>query len=355
LDAGLAAVAAGAAEPGVACLRMACSEARACGDDRVLARALAALGSALVHAVRGRDDEAAAVLHEALVVAERADEDEVTVEVCRELGYVEVQAGRGAAAGRLLHRGMTLAVRDEQRAALLGVRGMALSDRAHYSPAVELLRESIAVADGCSDTRQAAWSSGLLGRSLLLCGQLADATAALTRSLALTEQEGWIAFAPFPEIMLAEVLLRQRKLDRAESLLDHAFSLGCRLGDPCWEALAARAIGLVYEARGDRGRALERVRDATVRAVRVADPYLWVYGYCLETLAAFAIADGADDALEAVLELERLAARCDMRELTVRAALHRARLGDRAGIEAARPLLAAIDNPVLTRSVDALS
>jgi hypothetical protein len=89
------------------------------------------------------------------------------------------------------------------------------------------------------------------------------------------------------------------------------------------------------------------LRDATVRAVRVADPYVWMHAYCLEALASVAIADAAPDAHECVDRLERLAARGDMRELVVRAALHRARLGDPSGVEAARLLGEAIDNPAL--------
>jgi hypothetical protein len=60
-----------------------------------------------------------------------------------------------------------------------------------------------------------------------------------------------------------------------------------------------------------------------------------------------ALADGAPDAHTCVGQLERLAARGDMRELVVRAALHRARLGDPSGIDAARLLGEAIDNPLL--------
>jgi hypothetical protein len=44
-----------------------------------------------------------------------------------------------------------------------------------------------------------------------------------------------------------------------------------------------------------------------------------------------------------------LAARCDMRELVVRAHLHGARLGDRAALRQARLLGADIDNPTLHR------
>ena len=81
--------------------------------------------------------------------------------------------------------------------------------------------------------------------------------------------------------------------------------------------------------------------------MRVADPYIWVHAYCLEALAGVAIADGAPDARERVDQLERVAARADMRELVVRAALLRARLGDADAAASARLLAEAIDNPAL--------
>ena len=68
--------------------RQACAEARGVGDPALLARALAALGGALVHSVRGGDEEGAAVLHEALALAEAAGDREVECKVCRELGFV---------------------------------------------------------------------------------------------------------------------------------------------------------------------------------------------------------------------------------------------------------------------------
>jgi DNA-binding SARP family transcriptional activator len=346
LDAGTAAVAAGAVEPGVACLRQARAEARGVGDPALLARALAALGSALVHSVRGGDEEGAAVLHEALALAEDCESREVECKVCRELGFVAVQASRGVSAGRWLARATSLATDDEERAAILGVRGKALSDRAHYAAAMSLLRESIASARRCGDIRQAAWSLAILGRALLLRGEWPEAADALEDSLSLVREDGWVAFQPFPEALRAEVALRSEP-ERAVALLDHAFSLGCRIGDPCWEALAARAMGLAHEASGERTAALAWLRDAAARAVRVADPYVWMHAYCLDALAAVAIDDDAPDARECVTALERLAARGDMRELVVRAALHRASLGDRTGLAAARRLGESIDNPLL--------
>jgi tetratricopeptide (TPR) repeat protein len=326
---------------------MASAEARGHGDASLLARTLVELGAALVHAVRGRDEEGAAVLHEALALADRAGDRAVAGRACRELGYVEVQAGRGASAGRWLGRASGLALTESERAAVLGVRGMALSDRAHYGPAVDLLSESVAIAERCGAVRQEAWSSALLGRALMLRGELIEAGAVLDRSLALVEQEGWVALLPLPEALRAEVALESRDLERSEVLLEHAFSLGCRLGDPCWEALAARAMGLVHEARGDLASALERLRDAVRRAVRMSDPYVWVHAYSLDALAGVAIAAETDDAVQIVDDLERIAARSDMRELVVRAAIHKARLGHPAEIDAARPLAATIDSAAL--------
>ena len=173
----------------------------------------------------------------------------------------------------------------------------------------------------------------------------------LDESLALVGREGWVAFQPFPEALRAEAALRLHESEHATALLDHAFELGCRLGDPCWEAMAARAQGLVLEAAGERAAALARLRDAADRAVRVADPYVWVHAHCLDALAGVEILAGAPEARERVAQLDRVAARSDMRELVVHAALHRARLGGPGGprpaVAAARLLGEAIDNPAL--------
>ncbi len=48
-----------------------------------------------------------------------------------------------------------------------------------------------------------------------------------------------------------------------------------------------------------------------------------------------------------ISEIETVAARGDRRELVVRAAIHRARLGDATALDAVRPLAEAIANPAL--------
>jgi tetratricopeptide (TPR) repeat protein len=300
-----------------------------------------------VHAVRGRDQEGAAILHEAHTLADQAGERGTAALACRELGYIDVQAGRGPSAGRWLARATELAASDEELCAVLGVRGMALSDRAHYPAALELLQRSIALAERCGRLRQAAWSLSLVGRVHLLRDELPEAIAALERSLELVARERWTAFRPWPESLRAEASLRTGRPDLASERLEGAFRLACRLGDPCWEATAARVMALVSSADGDQGRARDRLADARQRATRVSDPYEWVHGHVLDAMAGLAIDAQDADAGEIVGALGALAGRAGMRELVVRAHAHGARLGAPGALEAGRLLAAGIENPAL--------
>jgi DNA-binding SARP family transcriptional activator len=351
LEAGQAALDAGAVEPAVQILRDACAEAAASGDASVEARGLAALGSALVHAVRGRDEEGALRLHEALRLAEESGERAIAAAACRELGYVDVQAGRGPSAGRWLTRATQLAEGNEELCAVLGVRGMALSDRAHYGAALDLLNRSVARAERCGRRRQAAWSLSLIGRVHLLRGELALALPPLDESLALVAAERWTAFQPWPEALRAEASLRMGHPDEAAERLDHAFRLACRLGDPCWEGMGARLMGLMTARASDTAKAREQLVDALARATRVSDAYQWVHAHVLDSFAGLAVETGADDAAQIVDRLAELAERCGLRELVVRAHVHRGQLGVSGSLESARLLAAEIDNPMLNALV----
>ncbi|MCW3002918.1 MAG: hypothetical protein JWQ20_2216 [Conexibacter sp.] len=347
LAAGQAALDAGAVEPGVQILRQACAEAAACGDASLEARGLATLGSALVHAVRGRDEEGALRLHEALRLADAHGERAIAAAACRELGYIDVQAGRGPSAGRWLTRATALADGNEELCAVLGVRGMALSDRAHYGAALDLLNRSVARAERCGRRRQAAWSLSLIGRVHLLRGELSLALPPLDECLALVAAERWTAFRPWPQALRAEASLLMGRPDEAAERLDHAFRLACRLGDPCWEAMGARLMGLVAARASDPAKAREQFADALARVTRVSDVYQWVHAHVLESAAALAVETGAHDAAQIVDRLAELAERCGLRELVVRAHVHRSRLGVAGSLESARLLAAEIDNPML--------
>jgi hypothetical protein len=191
-----------------------------------------------------------------------------------------------------------------------------------------------------------------VGRIHLLRGSVEEAAAVLDESLALVAQERWTAFQPWPTTLRAEVSMAHGRLGDAADHLNHAFRLACRLGDPCWEGMAARARGLLSARHGDMRGAKGWLADALSRATRVADPYQWVVAHILEANAGLAIEEGHDDAPGMLSRLSELADPGGMRELVVRAQIHRGRLGDESAFKSARLLASEIDNPALADLVE---
>jgi len=251
LEAGRAAIVAGAVEAGLQCLRRAVSEAARCRDAALQGRALAALGGALVHAARGRDEEGAVVLHEAIHLSTLASDRTTAVTAHRELGFIEVQAGRRSTVDTWLARAQALAETDEELGAVLGVRGMNASDLGDYPAAFDYLEESVDRSGRCDDHRQQAWSLSILARAHLLRAERSQATAALARSLDLVREQRWMAFLPWPQTLQAELDLHAGDVDRAAQGFERAWVLACQLNDPCWEGMAARGLGLLNTSRGD--------------------------------------------------------------------------------------------------------
>jgi DNA-binding SARP family transcriptional activator len=353
LDAGRAAIAAGAVEAGIDSLRRACADAAGTGDPALQGRALVALGSALVHAVRGRDEEGAVVLHEAVRLATEAGDRGTAVTAYRELGFAEVQAGRRETAEAWLARAEAAAESDVELAAVLGVRGMNASDMADYPAAFSHLHGSVERAQRGADPRQQAWSLSLLARAHLLRDERSQAAAAVEASLELVRGERWMAFLPWPEALQAELDLRAGRVDDAAGQLEHAWALACHLDDPCWEGMAARGLGLVSVARGDRAGAAAWLSEARLRCTSTTDRYQWVSAHVLDTVVSVALDSHHEaEAARLVDALASLAARGGMRELVVRAHLHRSRLGDRSALATARLLAAGVDNPALAALLD---
>ncbi len=348
LEAGKAAIAAGAVDAGLDCLRRCVDELRFGADNSLLASALCELGAALVHTVRGRDEEGAMILHEAMEQARRSSPD-VAARACRELGFVDVQAGRRDRAAIWLAQARTYASaagQDDELAAIAGVEGMNLSDRAKYPDALAVLTDSVDRALHCHSGRQAAWSASLIGRIHCLRGDYDQAGEALTQSLELVRRERWVAFRPWPEAFSAEVDLQYGRDETAQRRLAEAFALACQLGDPCWEAITARAMGLI-EARRDPTAALVTLLDAKARCVRWPDTYQWVHGYILDAVCHVAMTVDSSAAIAHAGQLLELAARTDMREFVYRAQLHRACLGIPGALDGAELALAGIENPSL--------
>ena len=352
LEAGRAAVGAGAVEAGLDCLRRAVAHAVDAEDPQLQGQALVALGGALVHGVRGRDGEGAITLHQAIAAAERADDRPTLAGAYRELGFVEVQAGRGPTASVWLERAESVAECDEDRAAVLGVHGMRASDRGSYGEALRLLQRSVALAQRAEDPRQQAWSLSMVARAHLLRDECEQAAAALAECLQLVNDQRWLAFAPWPQALQSELDHRQGTVDTANRL-DEAWALACELGDPCWQGMTARMLGLRCSAEGDRLGSERWLDEAHRRCTSVSDRYQWVTAYVLDARVALARSQGrAEEAHPLIESLSALAARCAMAEFVVRACLHRWRLGDGSALGAARLLSDRLDNPALDHVLD---
>jgi tetratricopeptide (TPR) repeat protein len=336
---------AGAFDAAIASLRQATVEAHDAGDPELEARTLVAVGSALVHGVRGRDGEGAQVLHEAIEATERAGTSTHAAQAHRELGYVEMLRARYDRAHRWIGEALSLANGDTGELAwAYAIRGSAFSDMGRHSDGLRDLREALRLARQVGAAAVETWALTFIGRSHLLCRDLPDAREALQRALRVAHQIRWTAFVPLPESLLAEVDLLEGNTDEAEVAYEHAYALALQLRDPCWEGIAARGMGLVAERRGEPDTALRWVAEARARCTRLPDAWLWVEGYCLDALCVLATEHRRPEAAAWIADLESLSTRTGMRELVARAYLHRGRSGDRSAANAARVLAAEVDN-----------
>ncbi|MFL6694652.1 MAG: BTAD domain-containing putative transcriptional regulator [Ramlibacter sp.] len=350
LEAGQAAIAAGATEAGLQCLRRAVAESDATGDAVLRGRARIALGGALIRVARGRDEEGAAALHEALAIGIAAG-SAVAASAARELGYVEfLRGGYHRSLAWLAHARNYAGDDLAERARIDAIAGAVMTDTSHYGESIAILERVAASAESAADQRQLTHALSMLGRANLLLGHLDASAAFLDRSVAMATQ-GWTAFLPWPESLRAEVDIARGDAGAATERLEHAFALSCHIGDPCWESMAARGLGRVALKQGRFDAAAEAFVDAIRRSVRLPDSYVWGKAYALDALCDVGVERRMPQAIVWVGELQQLAARTGMREMTVRSHMHRARLGDRTSGEAASLLAAGIDNPVLWAQV----
>ncbi len=352
IESGQAAVNAGAIEAGLDSLRNAVAASRDAGEAREEAASLLALGSALVHSTKGKDEEGAAALHRCITAAEATDLPALAASAHRELGYVEVLRGDYPRAWTWLRAAEELADGDALEVAdIRAVTGAGLADIGAHEQAETAFREAIALAASVGQTKQEAWPQAVLGRTQLLRNELDLAEASLERGRELSRNERWTAFLAYPEALLAEVWVRRGDLDRASEAFEHAFALGSQVDDTCWEAYAVRGFGLLHAARGDLGAAVEAMQLSLTTCARRRDTHLWVRAYALDALCAVAVAAGHPTASRWVTDLASLTGRSGMRELSVRAYLHRRDLGDPSAVDAARVLSVGVENPHLLELV----
>lgn len=355
LEAGESAVAAGAISQGLRTLREAAILARQGQDRHLLARVLVALGHALVHVGRGSDEEGGAALHEAVAQAIAVGEMRIAAIAYRELAFADLERGRYNRVHELVDMAIRLVADDDAELAWIeSIKGACLSDQGHYCQAVEVLGSSLERAERTDTSDARVFARCWIGRLHLLRGELTDAARVLEQAL-WEARACWVALAPFPESLLAEVQMQTGDLEAAESRLERAFVMGRQIDDPCLESIAVRGLGLVAVARGQVSRGYRLLVDAPRLSRRLPDSYRWIEGYGLDALCTVAVAQEQAAATHWVAELEVLAARCGMRELLARALLHRAHLGETGAFEVARDLIATIDNPVLHANLSTVS
>jgi ATP/maltotriose-dependent transcriptional regulator MalT len=225
--------------------------------------------------------------------------------------------------------------------------GSVASDRAEYPRATALLARATDLSRAADEPRREAYGLSMLGRVGLLRGELDDAALHFRSAIALAEREHWLSFLPWPQALLGQVMLSQGDLAAASDGLEQSFARACQIGDPCWESISARGLALVAEASGDVERAFTVLLDARVRCTRQADPYRWLDVHILDALCEVGRRHDHAQTRQWVDEMRDRASRTGMRELTVRAMLHNAALGDHGDAEAAAMLAADIVNPEL--------
>src|SRR5690606_24749922 len=184
VEAGEAALAAGAVEAGLHRLRGAVAAGRSLDDREPLSTALVALGGALVHSARGTDEEGAAALHEGTTLAEEAGRFDVAAIGWREISWVQfLRAHYERAEESLNHTAHLAAGSDEELAWVELIRGACRHDVGDHAAAGDLLRSALARSTRLASGQPLGHALTFLGRFHLLRGEIEDAVHLLDQAI----------------------------------------------------------------------------------------------------------------------------------------------------------------------------
>ncbi len=355
IEAGAAAISAGAVDAGVSSLRTAAHLADSSGLTDLRIRSRQILGEALIHSLGGLDEDGLASLHEADAIALANDQPQGAAQARAELGYVDYLRARYDRAEVWLTDALELAESSPMvLAKATTYLGSAAVDQADYPRASAQLGQAITLCQADADPRMETFARSMLGRLHLLRGDLDASRTELETSIALATADHWLAFLPWPQALLGDVHLQGGDISAASELLQQAFARACQLGNPCWEGTAARGLARVAEASGETARAFAILDDAARRSTRLADPYVWLAGYILDTRCELGLRHGHPETSAWVAHMQELTSRTGMRELFVRSLHHGASLGREGDSSAAVLLAEEIDNPLLRALVKPL-
>ena len=340
VEAGSAAVSAGAVEAGVQSLRTAARLADGAGATRLRVSSRLVLAEALIHALGGLDEEGLATLYEADEIALAHGLLNEVAQARAELGYVDFLRGRYDRAEHWLTDALEYASGSpSMQAKVMTYLGSVESDRASYRRAVSHLEQAVTLSQaagsrGGRPTHCPCWA----GSACSAAPWTRPPGSSTRRSSWPRMTTGWRSCRGPRRCGVRCSWPGTTRPERPNSF-SSAFARACQLGDPCWEGMAARGLALVAEATGDTGRAFALLADARARSGRLAEPYLWLDGYILDAQCDLGRRHGHPDTGAWVETLRNLACRSGMRELTLRSLQHGAALG-RAGDGAAAAVLA---------------
>lgn len=250
---------------------------------RIMARLFFA--AMLSIAVR-RSDEGAAIVTEALLLAEQAD-----------LGY-EQAAARGVMAGIDLMRadysaaaghasaGAELSDDPGNRALTSAFLSAVTSDVGPADRAIELATDAVDFAEQSMDPIRVVYAHAYAGHALLLDDRAEAARPHVVR--AVDAASSILVLQPWPLSMLSEIDLRAGRADDAVRSAERAEAIASTTGIAYQQALALRALALVDAERGELDQALDRLTDALGRARRTTGegyPFHWPIAWILESLA----------------------------------------------------------------------
>ena len=230
------------------------------------------------------------------LAGEVADVD-TAVEALTELGYVDALAGRRLQAHEDLQRARDLAAHDDRTLPrILGVGALNLADWGRREEAIAQFHEAVARAESADQPRALAFALTLGARTLSTGGDHAEAARWLARALDVIAEERWLSFRPLALCFRHELdLERGREPAQVRTEVEQTFSQSCQLGDPCWEGLAARVLGITWAGGGPTGKAYDWFAEARSRAARVNDTWSWVRAAVLESEIDLARTLGDED------------------------------------------------------------
>jgi ATP/maltotriose-dependent transcriptional regulator MalT len=156
-------------------------------------------------------------------------------------------------------------------------------DRCDYRSAAATIK--LALRDlPVGDAARRAYGQAALARVYLRTGRFEEARDVARAGAELARAGGSAALVPWAIVWGAEATLELGDEAAAETAYAEAYTLGCEIGDPCWEALALRGLALVARRnqRTDQARGL--LTEAVACCRRLSDVYRWAEALVLTDL-----------------------------------------------------------------------